>query len=155
MKSPFWQCYYIQLDIVWENLIKRIKRTVEVLKAENLSLRQFLSVGFEVDAKKIRCPVDSCSKDYTRVDHLHRHIRKTNDAAHSALTSIVDQTHCVKCHISFNKPGVLVRHDRQFHNEHYISRAYLYQEDPSHPRQESCKYSYIWFSRSETHQVCL
>ena len=23
MKSPFWQCYYIQLEIVWKNIIKR------------------------------------------------------------------------------------------------------------------------------------
>lgn len=73
-----------------ENLVKRLKTTVEVLKTENQSLRQFLSVGVEADAKKIQCPVDGCPKDYIRVDHLHRHIRTTNDTAHSALTTIVD-----------------------------------------------------------------
>ncbi|KAL5330858.1 hypothetical protein ACEPPN_000383 [Leptodophora sp. 'Broadleaf-Isolate-01'] len=61
----------------------------------------------------------------------HRHIRGVYDEPPLSLTRVLDQKYCVLCKKDFKRPCDLVRHEKSFHDETYISRADKFATHPT------------------------
>lgn len=100
-------------------------RSIKSLKAQvsylQLRLREF-SVSPLSTSTGYRCPVKGCRAESSRVDYIHRHIRRFTDPDHEIVAAIIDETHCVDCSKSWDRPTDLVRHERYHHGGGYLSR---------------------------------
>ncbi|KAH9205183.1 hypothetical protein DL95DRAFT_397875 [Leptodontidium sp. 2 PMI_412] len=118
-----------------ESTIRNLAGVVEDLLGRLAALEQPPS-AISIDhtrtesSKRQSCPAENCSKAFDRTDHLHRHIRGVYDEPHLSLTRVLDQKYCVLCKKDFKRPCDLVRHEKSFHDETYISRAYKFATHP-------------------------
>jgi hypothetical protein len=95
-----------------------LRKTIETLQ-EIISCQQHLIVQkYEPFATQegFVCRVSSCGKPFGRADTLKRHICNTDDPTHKSLATVMDQTHCIKCHDTTAAPRNLNRHERDDHN---------------------------------------
>lgn len=119
-----------------ESTIRNLAGVVEELLGRVAALEGQPSSAISIDhtrpetSKRQSCPADNCTKAFDRTDHLHRHIRGVYDEPHLSLTRVLDQKYCVLCNKDFKRPCDLVRHEKSFHNEIYISRAYKFAPHP-------------------------
>ncbi|KAI9853848.1 MAG: hypothetical protein M1813_001794 [Trichoglossum hirsutum] len=117
--------------------LRSLSKMVEALRVENSILKDRLRAeGHWVDdssqlsreptqiisSGRPSCP--RCYKEYTRKDHLLRHIR----GEHKELVPFIDQKYCVQCDLSFPRPTDLIRHEKFHHNESYTLRTELFGE---------------------------
>jgi len=118
-----------------ESTIRNLAGVVEDLLGRLAALEQ-PPIAISIDhtrtesSKRQSCPADNCTKAFDRTDHLHRHIRGVYDEPHLSLSRVLDQKYCVLCKKDFKRPCDLVRHEKSFHDETYISRAYKFASHP-------------------------
>ena len=100
-------------------------KSITVLQAQvsylQLLLREYLPSPFSTLAEH-RCPVNGCGCRSSRLDYMQKHIRQSTDPAHQTVAAIINETHCVHCFQSWNRPTDLVRHEKYHLNDSYISR---------------------------------
>jgi hypothetical protein len=133
---PGEECELTTKVLAQESAVRNLAAVVEELLGRLAALegQQSSAIGIEPTrpetSKRQSCPAQNCTKAFDRTDHLHRHIRGVRDEPHLSLTRALDQKYCVLCNKSFKRPCDLVRHDKSFHNEEYISRAYKFASHP-------------------------
>merc|ERR1711939_960714 len=94
-----------------ESTIRNLAGVVEDLLGRLAALEQ-PPIAISIDhtrtesSKRQSCPADNCTKAFDRTDHLHR---------------VLYQKYCVLCKKDFKRPCDLVRHEKSFHDETYIS----------------------------------
>jgi hypothetical protein len=95
-----------------------LRKTIETLQ-EIVSSQQHLIVQkYEPFATQegFVCRVPLCEKPFGRADTLKRHICNTDDPTHKSLATVMNQTHCIKCHDTTAAPRNLCRHEKGDHN---------------------------------------
>lgn len=97
--------------------------TIEDLKHQVAILQRLLDARAPPISTRYACRAVSCKKDFGRLEHLYRHIRdQEEDPTHEPLADIINETYCVLCSKTCSRPCELVKHEKQFHGETYISR---------------------------------
>jgi hypothetical protein len=130
------ECELTTKVLAQESTIRNLAGVVENLLGRLAALEGQPPSAISIDhtqtesSKRQSCPADNCSKAFDRTDHLHRHIRGVYDEPHLSLTRVLDQKYCVLCKKDFKRPCDLVRHEKSFHDETYISRAYKFASHP-------------------------
>ena len=61
------------------------------------------------------CLAHKCQKDFTRMDHMRKHISKETDYAHVLLSELLSKTECSRCNMNFEGPRLLAQHRGQIH----------------------------------------
>lgn len=56
------------------------------------------------------CPITMCQKQYSRLNHLHRHILGCKNFDHAKIHGIFGRIYCIPCKKKFSKTGDLVQH---------------------------------------------
>lgn len=55
----------------------------------------------------------ACDKNFTRQDYFYKHVRETQNDQHQVIADFIDQTFCLHCDTSFQRPRDLVKHEGQ------------------------------------------
>lgn len=98
--------------------IKSLEDQVSCLK----NLLQQAYAPLRKTSTKHTCPALSCGKPFTTLEHLYRHIRDQKGSAHEPLAVLINETHCSVCSKTCRRPCDLVKHEKWFHRETYVSR---------------------------------
>ncbi len=101
------------------------ERTIECLEHQVSCLTKLLQQAYAPQRKtstKHNCPASSCGKPFTTLEHLCRHIREQKGSTHEPLAVLINETHCSVCSKTCSRPSDLVKHERKFHRQTYVSR---------------------------------
>ena len=110
-----------------EKLINSLQRQIECQQKRFKALRtqaSFQQLQLEWYRKQLDTPESKyicwvCDKNFNRLDHFHRHIRESQNDQHQVLADYINQTFCLRCDTSLQRPRDLVKHERA---EHRIER---------------------------------
>jgi len=98
------------------------KRSIRALKAQVSYLQQLLrgasALTFSTPSQSY-CPIKGCGRKYSRLDHIQKHIRQSDDPKHKTAAAIINETHCVDCTKTWDRPTDLVRHEKYVHRNRY------------------------------------
>ncbi len=97
--------------------------TIGDLKHHVAILQRLLDARAPPISTQHTCRAVSCKKSFGKLEHLYRHIRdQKKNPTHEPLADIINETHCVLCSRTCGRPCDLVKHEKQFHGETYVSR---------------------------------